>query len=158
MISRITNPVGTKARAPSGLEQEPFGATRSVLAVSQDAASGQLLGETIRRQLNCRVLQASGIVEAQYLVAVEGNIRLLLADSLSSEHIALAHWFLTTQPAAAVLVAERSLWKLIGGPAKCEVVLLAKSYTPEELVSTVRAIVQRSNGTPAQFRRLKEAA
>lgn len=148
-----------KARTPSGLEEEPFGATPSVLAVSQDAATGQFLGETIRRQLNYRVLQASGIVEAQYLVAVEGNIRLLLADSLSKEHIALARWFLTTQPAATVLIAESSLWKLTGGPGRCEQMLMAKSYTPDELASTVRAIVmQRRNGAPEQFPRLKDAA
>lgn len=60
-------------------EGSPLGAVRSVLVVSDDAATGRFLGDTIRRHSNCRVLQASGIAEAQYLVAVEGNIRLLLA-------------------------------------------------------------------------------
>ena len=180
MTSRIENPLGSSWRkrfpAPgqhkssptvqrgtqgaSALEEEPLRATSSVLVVSKDTATGQMLGENIRRQLNCRVLQASGIAEVQYLVAVEGNIRLLVADSLSNEHIALARWFLATQPTGAtVLIAERSLWKLTGGPGRCEQMLMAKSYTPTELASTVRTIVtQRSHGAPEQPRRMKDAA
>ena len=152
-------PAQAKARRLHEPEDEPLGATPSVLVVSQHPADSRFLGDTLRRHLNCRVLQASGTAETQYLVAVEDNIRLLLADSLSNEHIALARWFLTTQPAATVLVAEGSLWKLTGGPGRCEQMLMAKSYTPDELVSAVRPLLtQRRVPSAETLRGLKDAA
>jgi hypothetical protein len=152
-------PERDKGKVLHDFEEEPFGATPSVLVVSRDSAAGRLLGDTLRRQLNCRVLLASGVAETQYLVAVEGNIRLLLADSLCHEHLGLARWFLATQPAATVLVAEDSLWKLTGGPGRCDQMLMAKSYTREELASTVRPLLtQRKPHSADLLRGLRDAA
>jgi hypothetical protein len=179
MISRTKNPFGprwerqdpvlpeykdaqayrAKAQTLQHFEDLPLGAAPSVLVVSHDPAAGQALGDALRRHLNCRVLQASGTAETQYLVAVEDNVRLLLADSLSNEHLALARWFLTTQPGVTVLIAENSLWKLTGGPGRCEQMLMAKSYRPEELVSTVRPLLKpRKISSPELLRGLRDAA
>jgi hypothetical protein len=149
----------TKAPTPTDSEAQPLAATRTILIVSPDAATRQSLADRIRSRAHCRVLQASSIAEAQYLVAVEGNISLMLADSLSNQQIALARWFLTTQPGAIVLVAEQSLWKLTGAPGRCEQMLMAKSYTPDELASTVRGIVlHHPNGAWEASVPLKDAA
>ncbi|HVM50707.1 MAG TPA: hypothetical protein VMU04_21955 [Candidatus Acidoferrum sp.] len=131
-----------------------------MLLVSSNAATGRFLGETIRRRGKCRVLQASDSAEARYLAAVGGNIRLLLADSLSNENLGLARWFLATHPGAMVLAAEASLWKLTGGAGRYEQMLLAKSYTAQELASTVRALVlgEHRNGAAEAASRFKRAA
>ena len=92
-------------------------------------------------------------------MAVEGNIRLLVADSLSNENVALARWFMTTQPAATVLIAGESLWKLTGGPGRCEQMLMAKTYNPDELGAIVRGLlVQRKTQALERSRDLKNAA
>ena len=130
--------------------EPPLAFAKSILIVSLDAATRQSLGNTVRKYLNCRVLQASGSADARYLAAVEGNICLMLIDSLRNEQVAVARWFLTTQPGASVLVVERSLWKITGAPGGSEQMLLAKSYTPDELAFTVRTLVlhQRNGATP----------
>jgi hypothetical protein len=72
---------------------------------------------------------------------VEGKIRLLLTASLSEEYLEFARWFLTVHPESTVLVADESLWEITGGTETCEQVLVAKSYTSDELVSTLRRLL-----------------
>ena len=92
-------------------------------------------------------------------MAVEGNIRLLVADSLSNENVALARWFLATQPAAIVLIAADSLWKLTGEPGGWEQMLMAKTYSPDELAATVRGLLtQRKAQALEWLSELKDAA
>ena len=92
-------------------------------------------------------------------MAVEGNIRLVLADSLSDENVALARWVLATHPATTMLIAAGSLWKLTGGPGAYEQMLMAKTYTPDELVAAVRGLLmQRKTPALESLRDLKDAA
>jgi len=53
----------TTARTLPAPEEEPFGVVPSVLVVSQDDGTGQLLGDTLRRRLKLPGAPGSGIAE-----------------------------------------------------------------------------------------------
>jgi hypothetical protein len=72
---------------------------------------------------------------------VEGRINLLLSASLSDDHREFARWFLRTHPESVVLVADGALWELAHGLEACEQRLVAKSYTSQELLATVRRLL-----------------
>ena len=155
-VEQIDSP---RVAGKAEIEERPTAATPTVLVVSTGSAASGSLSDTVRRYSNWRVLHAAGAAEAQYLVAVEGNIRLLLADSLSNENLTLARWFLATQSGATAMIAGDSLWKVTGGAGRWERMLMAKYYTPEELVATLRVLIkERPNGTSESLCGLKAVA
>jgi hypothetical protein len=121
--------------------EKPLSLTETALIIEYDSPTRELLSDIVRGGLNYRVLEAAGTAEARYLTAVEGKIRLLLTASLSEEYLEFARWFLTVHPESTVLVADESLWEITGGTETCEQVLVAKSYTSDELVSTLRRLL-----------------
>lgn len=133
---------GIKELLPSRpLAEKPLSLTKTVLVVSHDPVTRKSLTRTVRSRLNYRVLEAASIAEARYLAAVEGRIRLLLATSLSKEHLKFARWFLTVHPESKVVVAMSALWELTGGPKSLDQVLMSKSYSTKDLIATVRRLV-----------------
>lgn len=68
----------------------------------------------ILRQFGYRVLEASGIAEAQRLTATDRNINLILTDFSVPETngLELARWCLRRYPMMKVLITTGSMWEL----------------------------------------------
>lgn len=131
---KLEHPLGSKWPVHSLCE------TKTVLIIGRDDSTRQRLGRTLRDHLNCRVVEAFSIEEGRYLAVVEERVDLLVMDlySLAGGDLEFARWFRSAVPHARVLVAADSLWELQCDSGIWEQVLMAKSYTPTELVSTVR--------------------
>jgi DNA-binding NarL/FixJ family response regulator len=134
-----------KSDASNGIRHaEPLSGAKTVMVAGESAATRKLLGTVIRNQLRCRVVEASSLAEGQYLAAVEEKIHLVLIGfaNATKQDTEFAHWFHSVFPQTKVLVASGSLWEL--GSEPDERVLVAKSYTREELVSAIRRLLDQS--------------
>ena len=99
----------------------------------------------ILRSLGYRVLEAGSGIEAQGLAHTEELIDLLLVEvtALGTAGVELVRWFTTNRPETKVLVAAESLWEVeacLGDLPQLGV--LAKPFTPAELVRMVRMIAE----------------
>jgi hypothetical protein len=139
-IDETSNTARSAPTARSTAEK-PISSTETALVVDRNAAARELVSEVIRRGLNFRVLEASGVVEGRYLAAVEGKIRLLLSTSSSNEDLEFVRWFLAMHPESKAIIAGDSLWELSGGGEEASPVLVAKSYTADELVLSLRRLL-----------------
>ena len=133
----------TGANVAASNSASGFTATHTVLVASNEPLRREFLSSVIRRRVGCRVLEAPGMTESRYLAAVEGSIHVIVLSfrSADEEQMELARWFRTTHPESRVVVAGGSLWELNGQSSALEQVLMAKSYTPAELASTIRCIL-----------------
>ena len=100
------------------------------------------LVENIGHQPGCRVLEASGPVEAQRAANSE-KIDLLMMDLCVPEtnEIQLAFWFSAMFPETRILLASDSLWELdfqFELRDKDKVFFLAKPFTRQKLASLLR--------------------
>ena len=138
MSLKVSNP-NSRLADPTSL----ISATHTVLVASDEPLRREFLSGVIRRRVGCRVVEAAGVTESRYLAAVEGSIHVILLSfrSAEEEQLALARWFRTAHPESKVIVASGSLWELSGEPNALEQVLMAKSYTPAELASTIRRLL-----------------
>ena len=105
-----------------------------------------MLGPIVQllRKLGYRVLEATGALEVQRMIAVDKTVRLLVLDLSSVEisDLEFIAWFRMSHPAVKVVVAASSNWELnvYHGIAR-EITLLTKPFTPAELARLVRRVL-----------------
>ena len=120
--------------------------SETVLVVADTRGRRGILAGVLR-QYGYQVLEASDMVEAQYLAKTCPRIHLLLMDLFSPEnhHVRLAQWFRATYPRIKVLVASDGVWEFyIDLDISQQIALLAKPFTPAELTSMVRRVLGRA--------------
>lgn len=132
-----------RAETRPGQTVEPLSGTKTVLVAGESSAR-KILSNAVRNELGCRVIEANGLAEGKYLAAVEERIHLLLIGSghPSETEAEFTRWFQAAFPEAKVLMAAASLWEFSSEPP--ERLLMAKSYTREELVAAIRRLLNES--------------
>jgi CheY-like chemotaxis protein len=133
-----------KARFAKSAARRDLLRGKTVIVVDEVSLSRMALAR-ILRSLGYRVLEAGSGIEAQGLAHAEEPIDLLLVEftALGTAGVELVRWFTTNRPETKVLVAAESLWEVeacLGDLPQLGV--LAKPFTPAELVRMVRMIAE----------------
>ena len=123
------------------------GETGTLLVVDDDEAIRKL-ELRILSQLGHKLLEAEGPVEAMRLAAATPTIHLLVTDFSmpGADGLELAEQFRTVHPQTPVLLVSGSLEAFDGRADHLErLAVLAKPFTPEELVHNVRTLLRSAN-------------
>jgi CheY-like chemotaxis protein len=134
-----------KARFAKPATSRDLSCRKKTVIVVDEVSLSRVALARILRSLGYRVLEAGSGIEAQRLAHAEGLIDLLLVEftALGTAGVELVRWFITNRPKTKVLVAAESLWEVeacLGDLPQLGV--LAKPFTPAELVRMVRAIAE----------------
>ena len=129
--------------AAAAVADRPAGKRETVLVVDSVALMRGPIVQLLRK-LGYRVLEATGALEVQRMIAVDKTVRLLVLDLSSVEisDLEFIAWFRMSHPAVKVVVAASSNWELnvYHGIAR-EITLLTKPFTPAELARLVRRVL-----------------
>lgn len=118
----------------------------TVLIVDDESLVRQVVMHTLTRA-GYRCLVAANGYEAQRHPGTAGKIHLLVTDfSMPGPNgIELAHWFLTRDPEAKVLIMTGSLWDYLGsGGDRESFAVLAKPFGSAQLQQMVRLILDEA--------------